>query len=206
MNEDWIKVENFINEDTAQLLYGYILLAHRRLSVMKQMNYTTELFGDFDDPQALGDYSKYGDLIFDTLLLGKREQLEEITNMKLTPQYTYHRLYTHGTELKRHKDRESCEISLTLCLGYDADYKWPIWFKDKNNKEISVETDVGDMIIYKGNELEHWREPFRGEHHAQVFLHYNEQGGKFDGSLYDDRPALGFPLKRSHPRGYRGLT
>ena len=137
MNEGWIKVENFINEDTAQLLYGYILLAHRRLSVMKQMNYTTELFGDFDDPQALGDYSKYGDLIFDTLLLGKREQLEDITNMKLTPQYTYHRLYTHGTELKRHKDRESCEISLTLCLGYDADYKWPIWFKDKNDKEIN---------------------------------------------------------------------
>ena len=114
--------------------------------------------------RRLGDYSKYGDLIFDTLLLGKREQLEDITNMKLTPQYTYHRLYTHGTELKRHKDRESCEISLTLCLGYgDTDYKWLIWFKDKNDKEISVETDVGDMIIYKGNELEHWRVTFSEE-------------------------------------------
>ena len=117
MNEDWIKVENFIDRDMAQLLYGYVLLAHRRLSIMKQMNYKTSLFGWFEDPQAHGDYSKYGDLIFDTLLLGKREQLEEITKLKLTPQYTYHRLYTKGTELKKHKDRESCEISLTLCLG-----------------------------------------------------------------------------------------
>ena len=81
MNEDWIKVENFIDKDMAQLLYGYVLLAHRRLSVMKQMNYKTSLFGWFKDNQAYGDYSKYGDLIFDTLLLGKREQLEEITKL-----------------------------------------------------------------------------------------------------------------------------
>ena len=47
------------------------------------MNYTTELYGTFDDPHSLGDYSKYGDLIFDTLLLGKREQLEDITEYEV---------------------------------------------------------------------------------------------------------------------------
>ena len=58
------------------------------------------------------------------------------------------------------------------------------------------------MVIYKGHEIEHWREPFQGEHHAQVFLHYNEQGGRFD-SLYDGRPVLGFPPKDGD--GFEGL-
>jgi len=48
------------------------------------------------------------------------------------------------------------------------------------------------MIIYRGCELEHWREPFWGKNHAQVFLHYNEKGGEYD-FLYDGRPLLGMP-------------
>jgi hypothetical protein len=30
------------------------------------------------------------------------------------------------------------------------------------------------MLVYKGMELEHWREPFDGKDCAQVFLHYNK--------------------------------
>ena len=45
--------------------------------------------------------------------------METMTSLELVPTYSYHRLYTTGTELKRHKDRPSCEISTTLCLGYD---------------------------------------------------------------------------------------
>ena len=79
----------------------------------------------------------YGDLIFDTLLMGKVSQLQEITGEELVPQYSYYRLYNKGSELKRHTDRESCEISLTLCLGYDSHYSWPIWFKDRDGNEKS---------------------------------------------------------------------
>ena len=35
MNKDWIKVENFISEDICTLLYGHILLAHKRCLVTK---------------------------------------------------------------------------------------------------------------------------------------------------------------------------
>ena len=31
----------------------------------------------------------------------------------------------------------------------------------------------GDMLVYKGNLCEHWREAFDGEDCGQVFLHYN---------------------------------
>jgi len=188
MNKDWIKVENFISEDICKLLYGYILLAQKRLSVTRDDRY-----GTFNDSQSKGDLSMYGDLIFDTLLMGKVSQLQEITGEELVPQYSYYRLYNKGSELKRHIDRESCEISLTLCLGYDSHYSWPIWFKDRDGNEIPIETDTGDMVIYKGCELEHWREPFEGNYHAQVFLHYNRKNGRYN-KRFDGRQVLGVPL------------
>ena len=197
MNKDYIKVEKFINRDMADFLYGYVLLEDKRLRTLKDSlwpHQTMEeyyVYGNFEDEQALGDFSNYGDLIFDTLLLGKVKQLSRITETRLVPQYSYHRLYTNGSELVRHKDRESCEISLTLCLGYDSDDSWPIWFEDSDGKEVSVELQPGDMVIYKGCELDHWREPFKGKNHAQVFLHYNDATGKYGQQKYDGRWCLG---------------
>ena len=95
MNKDWIKVENFISEDICKLLYGYILLAQKRLEVTRD-----ERYGSFNDPQSEGDFSMYGDLIFDTLLVGKVSQLRDITGEELVPQYSYYRLYNKGSELK----------------------------------------------------------------------------------------------------------
>ena len=48
------------------------------------------------------------------------------------------------------------------------------------------------MLIYKGDKLKHWREPFEGQLCGQVFLHYNHADGQFAKSnLYDKRPMLG---------------
>mgnify|MGYP006143245343 FL=1 len=49
------------------------------------------------------------------------------------------------------------------------------------------------MLIYKGNELEHWRESFQGQNCIQVFLHYNTSNKKFKNNLFDSRPHLGLP-------------
>ena len=78
--------------------------------------YHEKLWGTFDDDQVVGEYSKYGDLIFETLLLGKRKELSEITQINLVPQYSYYRLYTEGSELVKHKDRKSCEISMKVSI------------------------------------------------------------------------------------------
>ena len=48
------------------------------------------------------------------------------------------------------------------------------------------------MIIYRGDVVEHWREPLWGNNHAQVFLHYNEKDGQYH-IPYDGRPMLGLP-------------
>ena len=54
--------------------------------------------------------------------------------------------------------------------------------------------DVGDMLVYSGCDLEHWREPFEGEDCGQVFLHYNDASGKdAENNKYDRRPMIGLP-------------
>ena len=202
-DKGWLKVEGFLNRDIVDILYAHVLLAKRRLEVVRKntvyMDFErtdinhSPLWGTFDDDQAIGQYSAYGDLIFETLLLGKRKELSEMTQINLVPQYSYYRLYAEGSELVKHIDRISCEISVSLCLGYNSHYNWPLYFEDKDGKEISVYLEPGDMVIYKGFELTHWRNPFKGENHAQVFLHYNDLNGQYGDTKYDGRKGLGLP-------------
>ena len=132
--------------------------------------------------------------------------MEEVTGLKLYPAYTYARIYKKGDELKRHKDRFSCEISTTMNLGGDD---WPIYLEPNakkggvkpgvgyvsdNTKGVRVDLKPGDMLVYRGVELEHWREKFKGKQCVQVFLHYNNRktvGAK--DNMFDKRPHLGLP-------------
>lgn len=203
----YVKITNFIKPEEASFFYDYVKLAANRCVYLENsiIDFDENIYGTFNDKQAPGDYSQYGDLIFDTLLARKLSEMEFLTGKKLIPNYTYYRLYTTNTELVRHIDRPSCEISTTLCLGYDVsnvdlnkypDFDWPMFIGSKNGEKGTAGTPIhmkpGDMIIYRGCELEHWREPFIGKNHAQVFLHYNEYGGKYN-IINDGRPVLGLP-------------
>lgn len=191
--EKYVVSENFIDKDTAFLLYHYVknqALAVDYKYVYQNKYYHKEIDGKFEDPQAPGDFSKYGDPFFDTLLNLTCEKMSNITGIDLVPTYSYHRLYTTNTELKRHVDRDACEISATLCLGYDSEENWPMFVKKQNGEEIGLDLSPGSIIVYRGCDIEHWREPFKGKNHAQVFLHYNEKNGEFN-NIYDNRKVLG---------------
>jgi hypothetical protein len=145
-------------------------------------------------------------MAMETLLLKCQPGMEKATGLKLYPAYTYARIYKKGDELKRHKDRFSCEISTTMNLGGDD---WPIYLEpnsklggviegfgyvSKNTKGVRVDLKPGDMLVYRGCELEHWREKFKGKECVQVFLHYNNRKtpGARD-NMFDKRPHLGLP-------------
>ena len=50
------------------------------------------------------------------------------------------------------------------------------------------------MLIYRGDELEHWRTPFEGDECGQVFLHYVDSKGPYHKKYaYDGRPIIGLP-------------
>ena len=193
----YVILKGFLDKSLSNFLYQYTLLEEKRLDFIND-EYITELYkpcnryptkdkfieniyGTKNETQALGDFSKYGDLVFDTILDMSTSHICKYTNLKLYPSYSYHRVYTTGTELKRHKDRPSCEISTTLCLGYDSsnlneEYNWPIFMGPNDGKRnesgFPVYLEPGDMVVYRGCFLEHWREPLMALNHSQVFLHY----------------------------------
>ena len=130
----------------------------------------------------------------ETLLQEVKPVMEKQTKLKLSETYSYARIYKKGDILARHKDRYSCEISTTLNLGGDP---WPIYL-DPTGKTgqagIKVDLEPGDMLVYSGCDLEHWREEFKGKDCGQVFLHYNKAKSKTaKENQFDKRPFIGLP-------------
>lgn len=141
-----------------------------------------------DDQCPLSD-AVYGDPVFDKLLQDFAKPIGDAVGRKLLPTYTYARIYRPGEVLKKHKDRPSCEISATLTLGYDAKPIWPIFFNEE--KEIAVSLDAGELAVYKGCEILHWRPAFKGKWHVQVFLHYVDANGPYKDHVMDGRSEFG---------------
>ena len=130
--------------------------------------------------------------LFDSLLEQVHPQIEVLSGKKLYPTYAYGRKYAPGDELKIHKDRPSCEISVTLTLGISGD-AWPIYMGYNSDKTNSsrIEMKVGDAVIYRGQDVFHWREKYtEGEWQVQVFLHYVDAEGPNAEWKYDKRDKL----------------
>lgn len=193
----YIVVKNALEKNVAQFIFNYFKIKKEVFNYLRNIKYLPEnvtLFGIDNDTQVPGSYSHYGDIAMDTLLLKMKPIMEKNTNLKLVETYSYARIYKKGDILKRHKDRPSCEISCTLNLGGDM---WPIFIEPsgkEGKKGIKVNLKQGDMLIYRGDELEHWREPFDKKECVQVFLHFNNINSKYKKSnKYDGRPMLGIP-------------
>jgi hypothetical protein len=193
----YVIIKKAISEDLAKFCYDYFIMKRQVAKTMfdtKYISQFTNYFGIWNDKQVPETYSHYSDIVMETLLVKLLPIMEKETELKLNSNYSYARIYKKGDILKRHKDRFSCEISTTLNLGGDL---WSIYLEPsgkENLKGIKVDLKQGDMLVYKGNELEHWREEFKGENCAQVFLHYNNVKTKgADKNIYDTRPHLGLP-------------
>jgi hypothetical protein len=202
-------IEKAIDPKIANFVYNYFLMKRQVARTMFDARYispfTTE-FGVWNDEQVPNTYSHYADIAMETLLLAVQPIMEKQTGLKLIPTYSYARIYKKGDILHRHKDRFSCEISTTLNLGGD---KWPIYIEkdpkkggvvegkgyiSDNTKGIKVDLKPGDMLVYRGNMLEHWREEFKGNDCGQVFLHYNNASTKgAKDNIFDKRKHLGLP-------------
>ena len=205
----YIVIKEAVPKQIAEFVYNYFILKRQVARTLFDQRYISEFtneWGVWNDEQVPNTYSHYADVAMETLLLRTLPIMEKHTKLKLNPTYSYARIYKQGDVLKRHKDRFSCEISTTLNLGGDS---WPIYLEPKknvgipdgkkitvstNNKGVKVDLSPGDMLVYRGMELEHWREEFQGKDCAQVFLHYNDQkSNDSDKNIFDKRPHLGLP-------------
>jgi len=201
-------IKSAISKELANFVYDYFYMKRkiaRTLFDERVISPFNSMWGVWNDQQVPDTYSHYADAVMETLLVKTHTIMEEKTELKLIPNYSYARIYKKGDILHRHKDRFSCEISTTLNLGGDP---WPIFIEPDETKGkyidnnyvsdntvgIRVDLEPGDMLVYRGNILEHWRDAFEGENCGQVFLHYNDvntPGAKEN--MYDRRPHLGLP-------------
>ena len=209
-------IKKAVSYELANFIFNYFLLKKDAVKWMYDNNitYDTGMLGTWTDQQIPNTYSHYADPVMETLLMKVLPVMQQETGLNLIPTYSYARVYKNGDELKRHKDRPSCEISTTIHLGGDP---WTIFIDGTgtNNVEQSgpgkptiinpnapagtkVLLEIGDMLVYSGCELEHWREPFEGTTCGQVFLHYNHVNGPFaEKNRFDRRPMLGVPPIRN---------
>ena len=179
-------IKGAIDYELANFIFNYFLLKRDAVKFMYENNIhsQSDILGTWADEQIPNTYSCYGDFVMETLLVKVLPKMQQETGLNLIPTYSYARAYKKGDELKKHKDRPSCEISTTINLGGDP---WPIFIEG-----TKVLLEVGDMLVYSGCELEHWREPFEGNICGQVFLHYNHVNGPFaEKNKLDGRPMLG---------------
>lgn len=147
-------------------------------------------FGDVPVKNCFSIYSLLGiESLLDTVL---KKIVEKNTGVKVIPTYSYGRIYYRGAELVPHRDRQSCEISVTCCLTTDGT-RWPIGFITRQNKKVLVNMNPGDIIIYLGCELTHWRDKYKGHEQIQAFAHYVPNIPKNRKLKYDKRPMLGLP-------------
>ena len=130
----------------------------------------------------------YGDFMMDGLLNVLLPEIEDASGLRLFPTCSYFRLYKRGDTLAKHTDRSSCEISVTLCLGFEAAKLWPIWIEGPGGVS-SFNLNPGDAVLYRGKQCPHWRDPFQGRLQAQVFLHYVDQNGPYAEWKFDKRPS-----------------
>ena len=204
-------IKKAVSFDLANFIYNYFMLKRDAVKWMYDNNiiYDNGMFGTWTDEQVPNTYSHYADMVMETLMMKVLPVMRQETGLELIPTYSYARLYKKGDILHRHKDRPSCEISTTIHLGGNS---WPIFIDGTGADSIlsgnetttivkpnapegtKVLLEVGDMLVYSGCKLEHWREPFEGETCGQVFLHYNHVNGPFaEENRFDKRPMLGIP-------------
>lgn len=155
----------------------------------------------------------FPDRQLDYLLSKVQPVIEKLIDVKLFPTYTYSRIYHRSDIMQLHVDRNACEISVTMTLGYGGDSIWPlIILPKKETKKLTNYTNdgslyegekieitsyvrerlekitigIGDGILYKGMELGHGRDKFvEGDWQAQVFLHFVDANGLYKEHKYD---------------------
>lgn len=134
---------------------------------------------------------RYVDALGEAMLPQVQARIERDTGLKLLPTYSFARIYTIESRLHKHVDRGACEISATMTVGFrNVAELWPIHIESEG-RELAVELDIGDALIYRGMELPHWRQPLPTGLWCQLFFHFVDEHGAMAAHRFDRRNRLG---------------
>ena len=150
--KDLIIVKKALSKDTCKLLARQFRMSREIICDLNPKMY------DAGDDTVKKSFSWYAPLCFeslaDTLI---KDIIEEEVGHKLYVTYSYGRISYNGSILPIHIDRDESEYAVSCLI--DTDRNWPIYFK-VDGKDKKLKQEIGDIVIYKGTKLEHWRNPF----------------------------------------------
>lgn len=155
--------------------------------------------GDEGDIQCPTSRSHYGLPATNTLLGLLCSKISDAAQKQLKPTYSYCRVYRNGSVLAPHKDRPSCEYSVTLNLSQT--HPWTIYMGRR-----PLSQNPGDGILYEGCKIEHSRKAFKGDEYIQVFLHYVDANGPYKDHVYDLKTTSPSPVSFMFARENHNLT
>ena len=133
-------------------------------------------------------------------LWGLTPTMSQLTGKDLLPSYNYFRIYREGDVCKVHSDRESCEHSLSLTLGYSDGKGWDLALgKDRIDEAggpvaddfegkafTSLPMRPGDAVLYQGVHYRHGRvTPNPNRWSAHMFLHWVDRDGPHAAQAFD---------------------
>lgn len=170
VENNFLVIRNFISQ-------------HKAIELYKEFKDFSEKNNIDGDGQVPTSNSFYNYISFLELLCEKTPEISKTLEETVLPTYAYSRIYKNGSVLTPHTDRDACEISVTLHLG--GDYPWPIYIKDPSGKNLEINLNPGDAMIYLGSDAMHWRDSFGGFEYAQVFLHYVKSRGDKSYAYFD---------------------
>jgi hypothetical protein len=174
-------VRGAIAKETALLAAIQFEMLHQNARILGK--------SDYDDGQANSAFHWYAPHCFEAISLLILPEMQRVTGKTLLPTYTFGRIYYNGSELPPHIDRPSCQYSATMTI--ELEDKWPIYMENYAGEVAPVDLDAGDMVVYRGDKLRHWRERFTGERQIQAFFHYVDAEGEYADLRFDRRQMLG---------------
>jgi len=179
-------VKNLISDELCMLLATEMKVLRSRSLISGD---TSEEKITEGDGQVKNSFGCYGSLGNESLMLLLNQKANQIFDEPLDPTYTYARIYKTGAVMDNHIDRPECSHSVSICLEKDKyNTPYPLYMEDE-----PIELEVGDAIFYKGEEVYHRRDAYKGDEHIQVFVHYTP---KDSGLIYDGRPFVNLPKNK----------
>jgi hypothetical protein len=181
-------VPDLIDPQTVETISRYFENKLAQSSMERRMDDSYDHTGN--NPSAFYCYS---DPLIEVVLRNCTDRISEVVGKRLAPTYSYSRIYLGDDDLAPHTDRPSCEYSVTVNVATVGE-PWPIWMNVDGRNPARFVIRPGDCVVYKGCEVEHWRDPMsdtNSEINVQFMLHYVDMDGPFADYKYDKRNSLG---------------
>lgn len=100
--------------------------------------------------------------------------IQQVIHEPIKASYCYAVTYNKGATLPRHTDRPQCEWNASIVFSINSIRPWPIYL-DVNGKEVKVEAQIGEIVVYRGTKIPHWREELQANYATVSFFHFVRQ-------------------------------